>query len=260
MLASVILTTYNQPSWLDKCLTGFTTQTYRQFEVIVADDGSTDDTRDVIERIRTETEIPIQHIWQPDEGFRKCRILNKAILASQSDYTIFTDGDCIPHPDFVKNHVALAEENTFLSGGSIHLPIEISNLISKEDILLGHSTNPRWLLRNGFPYTPKILKLYSHPYWGSVLDFITTTRATWKKYLVAANGYNEEMQYGGLDRELGERLINMGLNAKQIRHRACCSHLEHDRHYVNQESILLNRQIREEIKRKKIQRTTYGLD
>ena len=104
MFASVIFTTYNHPKWLEKTLWGFSTQSFRDFEIIVADDGSGQETRDVIESLKPQIDIPIQHIWQEDDGFQKCRILNKAIVASQGEYLIFTDGDCIPHPDFVRNH------------------------------------------------------------------------------------------------------------------------------------------------------------
>ena len=126
MFASVIFTTYNHPKWLEKTLWGFSAQTYRDFEIIVADDGSEQETRDVVEAMKSKIEIPIQHLWQRDNGFQKCKILNKAIVASQGEYLIFTDGDCIPHPDFVKNHVELSAENTMLSGGYFKLPLELS--------------------------------------------------------------------------------------------------------------------------------------
>ena len=71
MFASVIFTTYNHPKWLEKTLWGFSAQSYRDFEIIVADDGSTDETREVIESLRTQIDIPIQHLWQEDDGFQK---------------------------------------------------------------------------------------------------------------------------------------------------------------------------------------------
>ena len=117
MKASVIFTTYNHPKWLENVLWGFSVQSYKDFEIIVADDGSTDETRDVINNFVKQSGIAVKHIWHEDNGFQKCRILNRAIVASESEYLIFTDGDCIPHEDFVKNHIDLAEDNTFLSGG-----------------------------------------------------------------------------------------------------------------------------------------------
>ena len=267
VFASVIFTTYNHPKWLQKTLWGFAAQSYRDFEIIVADDGSGDETREIIESVKSQTDIPIQHIWQEDDGFQKCRILNKAIMASQGEYLIFTDGDCIPHIDFVKNHVELAEPNTMLSGGYFKLPLEVSRAIEREDIESGNATRPSWLLKNGVPFTPRILKLHSHRLLGALLDTITVTRATWnghssstwKKHIIETNGFDERMQYGGQDREFGERLVNMGLKTKQVRYRCSCAHLDHSRGYARPESIEKNRAIRKQTREQKIQRTDFGI-
>jgi glycosyltransferase involved in cell wall biosynthesis len=267
MFATVIFTTYNHPKWLEKTLWGFAAQSYRDFEIIVADDGSGPETRAVVESISSQIDIPIQHIWQEDEGFQKCRVMNKAIVASKGEYLIFTDGDCIPHPDFVRNHVELAGENTLLSGGYFKLPIEVSRDITKQDILDGNSTRPGWLLKHGVPFTPKIAKLFSHPVIGAILDALTITRATWnghssstwKKHILATNGFDERMQYGGQDREFGERLINMGIKPRQVRYRCSCVHLDHGRGYARPESISKNRGIRQQTRGNKITRTDFGI-
>jgi glycosyltransferase involved in cell wall biosynthesis len=268
MLASVIFTTYNHPKWLEKTLWGFSVQSYRDFEIIVADDGSSNETRDMIESLRSKIDIPIQHLWQPDDGFQKCKILNQAIVASRGEYLIFTDGDCIPHPDFVKNHVALAAENTMLSGGYFKLPLDVSRAISKQDILDGNSTRPGWLLKQRVPFTLKISKLLSHPILGAILDAITITRATWnghssstwKKHIIETNGFDERMQYGGQDREFGERLMNMGIRVRQVRYRCSCVHLDHGRGYARPESITKNREIRKYTRRNGVTRTEFGID
>ncbi|MDH3859908.1 MAG: glycosyltransferase family 2 protein [Gammaproteobacteria bacterium] len=268
MSTSVIFTTYNHPKWLEKTLWGFSAQTYRDFEIIVADDGSGAETREVVERFRSQIDIPIQHLWQEDDGFRKCRILNKAIVASRGEYLIFTDGDCIPNPDFVKNHVELSAENTMLSGGYFKLPLEVSRAITREDIVSGNCTRPSWLLKHGVPFTPKIAKLYSNPLIGAILDTLTFTRATWnghssstwKKHILAVNGFDERMQYGGQDREFGERLMNMGIKTRQVRYRCSCVHLDHGRGYARPESIARNRSIREYTRQHQVTRTEYGID
>jgi glycosyltransferase involved in cell wall biosynthesis len=105
MKLSVIITTYNSPAWLQKVMWGYQTQTFKDFEMVIADDGSTNDTRQLIDNMRTEVFYPVQHIWHPDEGFRKCAILNRAILASQTDYLLFSDGDCVPRNDFTEVHM-----------------------------------------------------------------------------------------------------------------------------------------------------------
>lgn len=267
MKASVIFTTYNHPEWLKKVLWGFAVQSEKDFEIIVADDGSDERTRTVINDFVEETRIPVKHIWHEDNGFQKCRILNRAIVASESEYLIFTDGDCIPHPDFVKNHVELAQPNSFLSGGYFKLPMDVSEKISIQDIVEQRATRPGWLLQQGVPFTYKISKLFSHRLWGALLDKLTITRATWnghsastwKQLILQTNGFDERMQYGGQDREFGERLMNMGVKNKQVRYRCSCIHLDHKRGYAKQESIDKNRQIRKQTRKQKITRTAYGI-
>jgi len=268
MFASVIFTTYNHPKWLEKTLWGFSAQSFRDFEIIVADDGSGPETRAVIDSVSAQIDIPIQHLWQEDDGFQKCRILNKAIVASRGEYLIFTDGDCIPHPHFVRNHVELAAENSMLSGGYFKLPLEVSRAITREDILNGNCTRPGWLLRHGVPFTPKIAKLYSHRVIGAILDALTITRATWnghssstwKKHALAVNGFDERMQYGGQDREFGERLMNLGIKPRQVRYRCSCVHLDHGRSYARPESIARNKKIRRHTREHRITRTGCGIE
>ena len=94
-------------------LWGFDAQTDHNFEIVIADDGSREDTRQLIERFARATDRPIQHIWQEDDGFQKCRILNKAIVAARGDYLILTDGDCIPRKDFVRFIVPMLSLGVF---------------------------------------------------------------------------------------------------------------------------------------------------
>lgn len=268
MQVSVIFTTYNHPRWLEKVLWGFAVQTHRDFEIIVADDGSGDETRHVIAAAQQDLGMPIRHIWHEDHGFQKCQILNKAILASACDYLVFTDGDCIPAPDFLEWHVRLAEKGRFLSGGYVKLPLELSRAITREDISSGRATDAGWLRRQGLGPAHKLLKLQRSPLGGLLLDRLSMTRAswnghnasTWKEYVLATNGFDERMRYGGQDREFGERLENMGIRGKRIRFRAACVHLDHPRGYARPESIAKNQAIRAETRRMKIRRTLYGIE
>lgn len=267
MNVSVIFTTYNHPKWLENVLWGFSVQSHKDFEIIVADDGSGPETKKVIEKVRAETDMSIRHIWHEDNGFQKCVILNKAIVESQYDYLVFTDGDCIPAPNFIEWHVKLAETNFFLSGGYIKIPLDLSRAINKDDIFTGRATSISWLKQRGMPGTLKLLKLTPSALLGYVLDILSTTRpswnghnaSTWKEYALAVNGFDERMQYGGQDREFGERLENFGVRGKRIRHRAACVHLDHPRGYAKPESILKNRAIRAETKVKGITRTPFGI-
>jgi len=238
------------------------------FEVVIADDGSGDETRSLIERIKTEVFYPIQHIWHEDDGFQKSRILNKAIRACSTPYIIMSDGDCIPRKDFVEQHVKFREEGFFLSGGYFMLPMDISETIDKEDIYSERCFDVNWLKENGLKGSFKNNKLSAGPIKATILNSITPTNASWnghnasgwKEDIVAVNGFDERMQYGGQDRELGERLVNRGLRSKQIRYNAVVIHLDHPRGYKNQESIDKNRAIRKTTRDQKKAWTAYGIE
>jgi glycosyltransferase involved in cell wall biosynthesis len=254
MKVSVIFTTYNSPEWLEKVLWGFETQTYKDFEIIIADDGSDEPTRELINAYKNKSSLEIIHVWQEDEGFQKSRILNKAVIASTTDYLIFTDGDCIPRKDFVKVHVDKAKKNYFLSGGYFKLPLETSKAISQSDVESQNAFDVQWLYAHGLQRTYKTMKLTSRGNKSEFLNFITPATATWnghnssgwKDDIVAVNGFNEDMKYGGQDRELGERLMNKGIKGVQIRYSAICVHLDHGREYKTKQSIRFNLDIRKE--------------
>ncbi len=264
---SVIFSTYRQPEWLNKTLCGFANQTNRNFEVVVADDGSGEDTAEVIRAARRNIGLPIEHVWQPDKGFRKCRILNKAVARARGDYLIFTDGDCIPHPEFVDRHLKLAQPRRFLSGGLMRLPLGLSHNIQADDIASGRAFSPVWLRSHGMPFTYKLLKLSAGLKFGALLDRISPATAGWNGHnasgwredIVRANGFDERMGYGGEDRELGERLENAGIRGKRIRHRVTCLHLDHPRGYVDPEIRAANLAIRRETKRLRRTRSEHGI-
>jgi glycosyltransferase involved in cell wall biosynthesis len=268
MKASVIFSTYNSEAWLEKTILGFSVQTEADFEIIIADDGSKPATRVLIDSLRAEVPMPIIHVWQEDNGFQKSQVLNKAIAASTTDYLIFTDGDCIPRNDFVATHLKYREQGYFLSGGYFMLPMETSLAITKKDIVTQDCFRLDWLMRHGLKQSFKNIKLAASGFTAGFLNWITPTKATWnghnasgwKKDLVEINGFNQEMQYGGQDRELGERLFNKGLKSKQIRYSAICIHLDHARGYVNEETWKKNFAIRENTKKYKVVRTPIGID
>lgn len=268
MRLSVVVTTYNQPVWLEKVLWGFEAQTFRDFEVLVADDGSDAPTRALLDGLRGRLGYPLKHIWHPHEGFRKCTILNAAIAASTGEYLFFTDGDCIPRPDLLAVHVAHAAPGRFLSGGYLKLPMSTSEAITKEDVLAGRATDYDWLRAHGAPWSRRLQRFAWGPRIAAMLDRVTPTGATfnghnssvWRDDLIRVNGFDERLEYGGLDRELGERLENAGVRGVQLRHRALVVHLDHPRGYRHAEAMARNRAIRDEVAAKHITRTPAGLD
>ena len=267
MHISVILSTYNNPEWLQKVLWGFECQTHKDFDIVIADDGSAEETKKLIEDFQQNSPLTIKHCWHQDNGFQKCQILNIATVESPGDYLIFTDGDCIPCPDFIATHAAHAEPGYFISGGYCKLPIELSTRITKEDLTSGRAFQTSWLKRHGLKSFSSNLKLGLGSFASKVADRLTPTKptwngcnaSTWKSDILRVNGHNEEMQYGGEDREMGERLLNLGLKPKQLRHRAVLIHLDHARGYVNQEALDKNMKIRKETIHTKATWTEYGI-
>lgn len=268
MYASVIFTTYNSPRWLEKVVWGFLEQTYRNFEIIIADDGSTEETKRTIDALKAESPFPITHVWQEDEGFQKCRILNKAIVQAKGEYLIFTDGDCIPRCDFVEQHIRHARPNLFLSGGYFKLPMVTSEAITRDDIISQRAFDRDWLLQRGLKNSHKTMKLTARGWRADFLNLVSPTAATWnghnascfREHAIAVNGFEEMMQYGGQDREFGERLWHLGLGSKRIRYSAICLHLDHSRGYVTEEMLKNSRAIRADTKRTKRVRARKGLD
>ncbi|RKN80393.1 glycosyltransferase [Ulvibacterium marinum] len=264
---SVIISTYNKPEWLKKVLWGFQCQTYKDFEVIIADDGSSVETRELLAEMEEKVSYPINHVWQEDDGFQKCRILNKAIQASKTEYIIMTDGDCIPREDFVQVHYINKEPGYFISGGYYMLPMNISKAITLKDIEMQNCFNIQWLKDKGIPKTFKNNKLTARGFISTLFNTFTPTNASWnghnssgwKKDILNVNGFDERMQYGGEDREFGERLFNFGVRSKQLRYSAVCVHLDHERGYRTPEAIAKNQVIRKEVRQKKSVWTYYGI-
>ena len=267
MKASVIISTYNAEAWLEKVLWGYSCQAEKDFELIIADDGSSPATASLIKKMEPLMGIPVMHVWHEDHGFRKTEILNKAILASRSDYLIFSDGDCIPRNDFVQQHIKHRQRGRFLSGGYFKLPMDVSNAVGKAEILSQECFLIGWLRSAGIPSSFRNSKITSRGFKAKLLNFITTTKPSWnghnasgwKRDIMAVNGFNMDMGYGGEDREFGERLTNYGVLGKQIRYSAICLHLEHERSYATAAGHKHNQIIRKENRRNRVTAIRNGI-
>lgn len=261
----VIISTYNNPAWLEKTLWGYINQTRKADEIIIADDGSGEETRLLIGRYASE--LPLRHVWHEDNGFRKTEILNKALAEATADYLIFTDQDCVPRADFIASHAKHAQKGYFLSGGMYRLPMELSLKVSRKDIENGDLFSVCWLRRHGVKLSWRLTKLQKSPVIAAILNAVTPTKATWngcnasvwRETALEVAGFDERMKYGGEDREFGERMFNMGIKSKQLRYSLAIVHLDHNRPYKNDADIKANDAIRRETKRTRRIKTEFGI-
>ncbi len=148
--ASVIISIYNKIDFLELVLAGFEKQSFKDFEIILADDGSSLNSCHKIEKISNNISLHLTHIWQEDRGFRKNKILNRAIISAQSEILIFVDGDCIPHPEFVKEHIENLKVKGCNTGRRVNLSEKFSLLLTPEKIKRGFiESNFLLLIKDG---------------------------------------------------------------------------------------------------------------
>jgi glycosyltransferase involved in cell wall biosynthesis len=237
--ASVIVSTYNRPHHLVRCLEGFRHQTVQDFEILVADDGSGPETAAVIQEASRALEVPVRHVWQEDQGFRKCRVLNEALRAAESDYQIYTDSDCVPAHRFIEMHLRYRQPGRMLVGRSVKWGDRRSQTIDARAIARGDhekiGLRDVWdNLRGRNRYI--WLGIYLPGDWGFRLaQRIKTNRNTrggnmsaWTADLRRVNGWNEDFESWGLeDVEIGLRLRRAGLEGVAVTNKALNFHLWH---------------------------------
>ncbi len=231
---SIIITTYNWPEALERVLVGLTQQTYANFEVIIADDGSESKTALLIESIREQYSLNIHHVWQPDEGFRAAKIRNKAVAIASGDYLVFLDGDCIPLPSFVKRHTALAEPGWFVAGNRILLGKPYTKEVIEKKLDLSKLTFWQWLLLRSRGGCNRLLPLlFLRRYrrknkpdkWQGAK---TCNLAIWKKDFDAVRGFDEAFTgWGFEDSDLVVRLNHRGIKRKEGKFAIPVLHLWH---------------------------------
>jgi glycosyltransferase involved in cell wall biosynthesis len=268
MKISVVVSTYNSPEWLEKVIWGYERQDDRDFELVIADDGSGAPTRRLVETLKARASFPIRHVWHEDDGFRKWRIVNRAIVEAAGDYLLFTDGDCIPRREVVATHRRMARAGHFLSGGYCKLPMATSKAIGAAEIASGEAFTLSWLMRHGYAPTLKWLKVAALPLGiDGLLNAVSPAARTfngnnsscWKADALKAGGFDERIRYGGGDREFGYRLENAGIRPVVIRYSALCLHLDHARGYKDAEVQAANEAIIAETRSACRIRTEFGI-
>jgi glycosyltransferase involved in cell wall biosynthesis len=253
---SLIIATYNWAEALHCNLLSVARQRVLPKEVIIADDGSDVRTRAVISQMRDVIPVPIVHVWQEDLGFRKSRILNKAVASTTGSYLIQVDGDVLLHPSFIADHMAAAETGVFVRGTRARL-----TAARTEASLRNTDVNLRFYSA-GVYHRLNAMRLpvqwrLGHRKEMKSCSVRGSNLAYWKADFLLVNGYNNELDgWGHEDEELAARFINNNIGKKIVKLAAVQFHLHHEE--LPRPNEPYHRQIIEETLVTKVKRCTNG--
>lgn len=250
MKISLIITTYNWKEALELVLCSAKSQSRLPDEILIADDGSREDTRDLIESIAPKMPVPTHHVWHEDDGFRRSAILNRAIGQATGDYLIQVDGDVILHRHFVRDHESFAKHGRFCAGSRTHLSEELTREVF-------HSKRIRFSAwEHGVKRPVNALRIpwlahLLYPETFEYKDIRGSNLAYWRDDAIAANGYNEDIAgWGREDTEFVARLTFNGIRRRKIKFAAKQYHLYHpeaSRSQLGDNDAILERTIRERL-------------
>lgn len=254
---TVIVAFYNRIDFLRLVFASLERQTFEDFAVIVADDGSKEDVTREVEVLCQNAPFHARHLWHEDLGFRKNRILNRSIRESTTPYLIFIDGDCLLHRDFVGEHLSARQRGVCLTGRRVNLSRKISSKLTAERIrkgylekhtpgillsgLLGGSSHvgKGIYLRNQF--VRRILNSKERGILGCNFSLFTEDMA-------GINGFDEryERPSVGEDTDVEHRLRLSGVKIRSLNNIAVQYHLYHQEQPRPPENLELFEQIKRE--------------
>jgi glycosyltransferase involved in cell wall biosynthesis len=228
---SLLISTYNWPEALKLCIKSALGQTVLPNEIVICDDGSTVETKKLIDALNINSKIPIKHIWQPDEGFQLAKIRNKGFAETSCDYIIQIDGDLVLHPDFVKDHLLFAKKGYFTTGSRVILSEESTHeIINQSSISIDFKKIKYKNFLNKFR-APFLWDLLATTYKNKGIHKYYVkgcNMAFWKKDILSVNGYNEDfVGWGREDSEIAIRLINSGVRKRFLKFGGIAYHLFH---------------------------------
>jgi glycosyltransferase involved in cell wall biosynthesis len=238
---SVLLATYEMPRHLELVLAALSRQRFRDFEIILCDDGSGPNTRAAVNAARPTLGVPLTHLWQENHGFRKCRILNEAIRLAKGELLVFLDADCVPHRDFVGDHWKTRETGTFGAGRRVEISKRIGERLSVHDVKKGIFDRPslRLLFDHVFGDTEnwnRTIRWGTRPWIRSLLnldrvvDLKGCNFSVSREDMVAINGFDEAYEgYGREDTDVEIRMMHFGLRRRSLKGIALQFHIWHER-------------------------------
>jgi glycosyltransferase involved in cell wall biosynthesis len=228
MKLSLIITTYNWPEALSLVIKSINNQTILPDEVIIADDGSTQETKDLITRLNNSSDINIIHAWQEDIGYRAARSRNNGILKASGDYIVLIDGDMILHANFIQDHILSAEHGFFVQGSRVLLSKEKSKNTLSEKIINFSIFSNGLKNRKNLIHSKLLSKIFSNKK-NQHKGTKTCNLAFYRQDCINVNGFNNDFEdWGREDSEFVVRLMNSGVNRKRIRFSAIQFHLWHN--------------------------------
>lgn len=239
MKISIIVPTYNRPAALILCLKSLAGQSMAPSEVLIADDGSSSETREVVQEMQRSLHavFSIKHVWQEDIGFRKPRILNETVRQATGDYLVFIDGDCMAHRHFIRAHVEHSDPAAILGGKRVEIGRTLTEQLLKEGAVL-NSFNPRLILDSLAGNSRKVEEAIQikNPLLRRLMhrDQITDDGiwgcnfSLYKDLFMEINGCDEDFLDGSLeDNDLGIRVLNRDKQVRSVRGLAIVLHLWH---------------------------------
>ena len=196
-------------------------------EIVIADDGSGSETKGLIQKFQKESDMPVRHVWHEDKGFRKSKILNKAVKTINSEYIVEIDGDIILHPEFIADHIDASRAGYFVQGSrSMIIQSQVSNVLSKKKLTYSIFSKSLYNRFNAIriPFLSRLFTLLpSNPFHIKACNI-----AFWKKDFMKINGYDNRFEgWGGEDYEFGARLIHAGIKSKRLKMSALAYHIYH---------------------------------
>lgn len=246
--STVVISVYTDAVALSLILASLAKQTIKNFEIIISEDGESKLINEIVKNL-ADYPLPIRHLSQPDSGFRKNIALNRAIHNANTEHLIFIDGDCVPHPGFVKAHQCHAKHGVANTGRRVELGEKISGLIRNGKISLTRLTNRLAYLFNLIPLISDNAKNIESGIYSTILRRLTQNReirllgcnfSCNKQDLIKINGFNEDYLAPGIgeDSDIDWRLTILGVKIKNVKFSAIQYHLYHPRAYsTSQENV-----------------------
>ena len=225
---AAIISTYNSPDYLRRVLEGYRVQSHHPDELIVADDGSTEETARLVADFAQTAPFAVRHVWHEDRGFRLAEIRNRAVAAASADYLVFSDGDCIPHPRFIEDHCRIQRRGSFVTGKRMLVGQSLSKHFNWQGMAMALSCCLKGELSgcHHLIHLPWLVLLRK----GSK-GLRGCNMAAFRSDLLAVNGFNEIITgWGREDSELVTRLYAYGLVRREAPFAAVVLHLWHQEH------------------------------